>query len=55
MSKNHTFKCLKNRLQEVQNLEANKTNINNTKYNKTDINNKSGALAPDKETVCDSH
>ena len=50
-SKNHTSKCLKNRLQEIQNLDANKTNINKTKYNKTDINNKSGALAPDKETV----
>ena len=50
-SKNHTSKCLKNRLQEIQNLDANKTNINKTKYNKTDINNNSGALAPDKETV----
>ena len=49
-SKNHTSKCLKNRLQEIQNLDPNKTNINKTKYNKTDINNKSGALAPDKET-----
>ncbi len=50
-SKNHTSKCLKNRLQEIQNLDANKTNINKTKYNNTDINNNSGALAPDKETV----
>lgn len=50
-SKNHTSKSLKNRLQEVQNLDPNKTNINKTEYNKTDINNKSGALAPDKETV----
>ncbi|MBS5795024.1 MAG: replication initiator protein A [Clostridiales bacterium] len=55
-SKNHTSKGLKNRLQEVQNLDPNKTNINKTEYNKTeynktDINNKSGALAPDKEIV----
>ena len=50
-SKNHTSKCLKNRLQEIQNLDPNKTNINKTKYNKTDINNKSETLASGKEMV----
>ena len=50
-SKNHTSKCLKNRLQEIQNLDPNKTNINKTEYNKTDINNKSETLASDNEMV----
>ena len=50
-SKNHNSRSLKNRLQEVQILDPNKTNINKTEYNKTDINNKSGAKAPDKEVA----
>ncbi len=48
---NLDLRSQKNRLQEVKNLDPNKTNINKTEYNKTEYNNKSCALAQDKETV----
>ena len=50
-SKKHTSTSLKNRLQEVQKIDPIKTNMNKPENNKTENNNKSGALAPDKETV----
>ena len=49
--KKYTSEDVKNTPNDVKKVHTIKTNINNTEYNKTDINNKSGALAPDKETV----
>ena len=49
--KKYTSEDVKNTPNDVKKVHTIKTNINKTKYNKTDINNKSGALAPDKETV----
>ncbi len=53
--KNYTSEDVKNTLNNVKKLHTIKTNINKTENNKTDINNKSGALAPDKETVFQIH
>ena len=50
-SENHNTGIMKIKNMELRKSQSIKTNINKTKYNKTDINNKSGALAPDKETV----
>ena len=49
--KNYTSEDVENTPNDVKKVHTIKTNINKTEYNKTDINNKSGALAPDKETV----
>ena len=49
--KKYTSEDVKNTPNDVKKVHTIKTNINKTEYNKTDINNKSGALAPDKETV----